>query len=990
VPHLTDEVRPDPWLFVKGESVAPEHVVLGVAGTIFVVGVLIQVLFDGIQEVDVAFAVATTIVGLGMGPRWGALGAMVATGLTFTLPAAVGSEGHVVQILGYFALGTLGGTVAERLRGARDSRMRHLAEVVHQTDAAILSLSLPGGVITSWNPRCEQLLGWSADEVLGRDSSFLVGNGLQAEARDDAKALMSGERILRETRWVNRGGGEIDLSVTAAPLTADGKTVGASLVAIDISTQAAAVHALRQEEARFRSAFAHAPAGMAVVSHEESSFGRLLKVNPALSEITGFSEETLLTTGFERFLEEAKSTGALGQNREVRFVRADGRLIWIQLSSSPVFDEHGVPTHSIAQVQDITARKVAETVRSRLAAIVADSTDAIVAKDLAGVITSWNAAAAALYGYTREEAIGLHSSELVPEELRAGEHERFVTVLGGQSIAERETQRLTRDGQRIAVCVTISPIRDEDGAIVGASSIARDMTQERIDVAALRASEERLRLIFETAGEGIQLIDLEGVITFANEKMGSMIGTTPEEMVGHSYKELMSGDHNDLALAGSVLESRQSGVSDLHEYPYVRPDGSDGWVLVSGSPMYDSDGEIVGSLAMVTEITDRVLAQQERTAMESVLHQSQRLESLGELAGGVAHDMNNLLAVITNFADFALDEVGDGAGSAQLKEIRHASGSAAGLIRQLLLFARQEITEPEILELNAVLEEHSDILSRLAGPSVELSTDYGDALPRVNVDPGMLEQVAMNLVVNARDAMPDGGPITIATAKIAIDAGEVPDVDAGDYVFLSVTDTGTGMTPEVAARAFDPFFSTKPRGSGTGLGLATVYGVAKQFGGHVAIDSEPGAGACVTVYFPAVPADQPSAQPLVAPAPGAAAADGTILLVEDNDGVRRVASHILRAGGYTVIEAASPSGALKLACERDAPLDLLLTDVVMPEMSGPVLAAQLQAGQPGLPVVFASGFTDRAAALPAGTHFVSKPFDGPELLAAVAAAWESP
>jgi PAS domain S-box-containing protein len=978
VPQAT-EARSDSLKFVMSDPAAPKRVVLVVAGGVLLVSTLAALVFDGVEEVDVAYAVAATIAGLGLGPRWGALVAALASALTLILPSASGGlGGYIVQVLGYFTLGTLSGSAAERLRGSRDSRFQHLAEVVEQTDAAILSLSLPGGIVTSWNPRCEELLGWSADEVLGRDGSFLVVDGLLGEVRDDARALLSGERIVRETRWVTRAGGEVELSVTAAPLRKDGEVCGASVVAIDISTQAAAIHALRQEERRFRGAFAHAPAGMAVISHEEDSFGQLIKVNPALSEITGFSEQELLATGFDHLLDEHDPV-TLSHDREARMVRGDGNQIWVQVSSSPVYDEDGLATHSIAQVQDITARKVAETVRSRLAAIVADSPDAIVAKDTAGLITSWNAAAVDLYGYSREQAIGLHSSELVPEELRAGERERFESVLGGASIAARETQRLTREGGCIDVSVTISPIRDEEGSIVGASSIARDITQDKVDVETLRASEERLRLIIDTAGEGIQLIDLDGVVTFANERMGVITGKSPAEMIGHSFKDLMTGDRNDIELAEKVLESRHAGVSDLHEYPYVRPVGSDGWVLVSGSPVYDSDGEITGSLAMVTEITDRVLAEQERQAMDAVLHQSQRLESLGELAGGVAHDMNNLLAVITNFADFALEEIADGPGSAELKEIRHASGSAAGLIRQLLLFARQEVTQPKILELNSLLADHEDILSRLAGPTVELTTAYADDLPRVNVDPGMLEQVAMNLVVNARDAMPEGGPVEMTTAQVTLDAGE--------FVFLRVTDAGGGMTAEVAARAFDPFFSTKPAGGGTGLGLATVYGVAKRFGGHVTIDSEPGAGACVTVYFPAVSADEPSAARANTPVPGIVAGDGTILLVEDNDGVRHVAAHILRAGGYTVVAAASPGEALQLAGDRDDPFDLLLTDVVMPEMSGPTLAAKLQAAQPGLPVVFASGFTDQSTTLPPGAHFVSKPFDGPKLLAGVAAAW---
>jgi CheY-like chemotaxis protein len=249
----------------------------------------------------------------------------------------------------------------------------------------------------------------------------------------------------------------------------------------------------------------------------------------------------------------------------------------------------------------------------------------------------------------------------------------------------------------------------------------------------------------------------------------------------------------------------------------------------------------------------------------------------------------------------------------------------------------------------------------------------------------------MNLVVNARDAMPDGGQVVIATSQIAIQNDELAEGAPRNYVFLRVSDTGVGMTADVAAHAFDPFFSTKPRGSGTGLGLATVYGIATRFGGHVEIDSEPGAGASVTVYFPAVPAGQgATAESVGKPADLRDPADGTILLVEDDDGVRRAASRILSRGGYSVIAAASPLEALELADARPEPLDLLVTDIVMPEMSGPTLAGRLQAQQPGLPVVFASGFTDGQDQLPAGAHFVSKPFNGPQLLAAVTAAWDSP
>jgi CheY-like chemotaxis protein len=294
---------------------------------------------------------------------------------------------------------------------------------------------------------------------------------------------------------------------------------------------------------------------------------------------------------------------------------------------------------------------------------------------------------------------------------------------------------------------------------------------------------------------------------------------------------------------------------------------------------------------------------------------------------------------------------------------------------------------PAILDLSPLLENLEDILGHAVGASVDFVTEFAPDLPPVNADSGMLEQVAMNLSVNARDAMPDGGTLGLRTFAVDLESGPGPNLPGGLYVCLEVTDTGEGMTPDVVARAFDPFFSTKPRGSGTGLGLATVYGIATRFHGHVAIASAPGQGTRVTVYLPAASHSDAlaAAEP---PSEGSdSAVNGTILLVEDDPGVRRVAERILAERGYTVVSAACAADALDLIEARGGPPDLLLTDIVMPGQSGPSLAAALQQDYPGLPVVFASGYTDKPSELPEGSHFVSKPFDRAELIAGVSKAW---
>jgi two-component system cell cycle sensor histidine kinase/response regulator CckA len=990
----TDVLEEDALLAREFGARVPHKLVLLASGGLFAVGVVAQLVSSGSAEVDVVYALAVGVIALGLGPRWGIGAAVLATAFTVGLKSdGAGTFAYVTQALGYVVLGMLGGTFADTLRNLRDNRARHLAEVVGTTDAAILSVSLPGGVVTSWNRGCEALTGWTAEEAIGERASFLSTPDSDAQAERDYRALLDGETVVQETRWMRRDGGQVDVSVSAAPLAGPaGGVHGASVVATDISAQAATVRALRRAEERFRGAFAHAPAGMAVVSLDPTNPGRLLQVNPALVHLTGYSEAGLLATNLQdvlrapgRFAADAPSASHMGHLTGERPIeRADGAVIWVEVSTSTYLDEDGAALHSIAQIQDITARKSVDSVRSQLAEIVSGSTDAILTEDADGRILSWNDAAETLYGYNAVEAIGSEVSELVPPERRAEYRQRRRAVLAGGSLEGLATQRRTKDGRTLEISMTLSPIRDESGAIVGASSIERDITQQSLAAEALRSSEEKLRQIVDTADEGIVVLDLNGCTTFANLRLAAMLGTEPEAMLDLPFEGFIG--EAGAARVSELIDGRLDGASGHHNEAFRRPDGSDGWVHVSGSPMHGPSGEVTGALGMVTDVTDVLVAQREAKEMEAMLHQSQRLESMGQLAGGVAHDMNNLLAVIMNFADFASEAVEGGPGTEELREIRQASESAAGLIRQLLLFARQEVTRPESLSLTPLLEGLENLLRRAVGEQIHFSMDYEPGLPAIKADAGMIEQVAMNLVVNARDAMPHGGRLSVSTITCDLDAAAGPDIVPGAYVRLRVADDGEGMTGEVAARAFDPFFSTKPRGSGTGLGLATVYGIAARFGGHVEIDSEPGQGTRVDVYFPTDRSDRNGASSPAEAAPDRPAAGGTILLVEDDDGVRRVIARILEAHGYDVLTAARPREALELVRAREAPLDLLFTDVVMPEMSGPKLAVILQEHQPGLRVVFSSGHTDRPDELPAGAHFVSKPFTRSAVLAKVAAA----
>jgi two-component system, cell cycle sensor histidine kinase and response regulator CckA len=427
----------------------------------------------------------------------------------------------------------------------------------------------------------------------------------------------------------------------------------------------------------------------------------------------------------------------------------------------------------------------------------------------------------------------------------------------------------------------------------------------------------------------------------------------------------------------------------------VRKDGTEFPVDIALSSIETADGLLVS--AAVRDITARVEAERERRIIQDELHearlrQAQRLETVGQLAGGIAHDFNNLLAVILNYAEFLGEQLPEGEMRSDVEEIRRAATRAADLTRQLLIFARREVTKPELLDINAVVSGVENLLRRTVGEHVQFINTLASGLPSVRADPGQLEQVFMNLAVNARDAMPNGGRLIVETKSVELDdvyADAHPGVVPGRYVRLSVSDTGVGMAPEVLARAFEPFFTTKPAGSGTGLGLATVYGIVTQAGGNVRLYSEIGRGTLVAIHLPAI--DEPAAS---APRPASTlelpkGAGQTVLLAEDEGAVLLAAIRILSANGYSILAHSDPNEVLELASRGDRHIDGLITDVVMPGMSGIELARRIRAIKPDLPVLYMSGYSSEMVAnqgpMESGSALLQKPFTRIELLTAVRA-----
>ncbi len=494
---------------------------------------------------------------------------------------------------------------------------------------------------------------------------------------------------------------------------------------------------------------------------------------------------------------------------------------------------------------------------------------------------------------------------------------------------------------------------------------------------------QRLAAVIEASSDAIVTVDREGLITTWNPGAEALYGLSGEEMLGRRGIDAMPG-LTEPELGHDVLGRVLAGETILpYEITHEHADGSKLELSLSASPIRDIHGRVMGAASITRDVG-------EQNQMKRVLAQSQRLDSIGALAGGVAHDMSNVLGVIINHADFALEGIEDDATADEIREIRRAADGAAALMGQLLQFARQDSCVPSPgMALGASVTDMVKMLARTIGEQIELRVDLGSPL-WIAADRTQVEQVLVNLALNARDAMPDGGVLTISTYRVPgkLDIPDAGAPSAEDFICLSVTDTGEGMSAEAVSKAFEPFFTTKPAGPGTGLGLATVFGIVTRAGGRAEIDSEPGKGTAVRLYWrsalptPGVndPRPVPSGEPI------RPAHREVILLVEDDDSLRNVTARLLRAEGYSVLAAALPSEAIEIAGRPDQHIDLLFTDLVMPGMPGASLAASLHEARPELTVLFTSGY---GAGSRVGSAFLRKPFTRASLLGAVAAALET-
>jgi two-component system cell cycle sensor histidine kinase/response regulator CckA len=675
------------------------------------------------------------------------------------------------------------------------------------------------------------------------------------------------------------------------------------------------------------------------------------------------------------------AASGVADSLEFRTLRAGTPQAWVALRGHVFLDSAGLPARYVGITSDITERITAEASlrsafadRERLAAIVASSEDAVVGKSIAGIIESWNTGAEKLYGYSAAEVLGRSMLMLLPPDRVSEEREILLRIQQGEQVHHFETVRLQKDGSSVRVSLTISPIRDGDGRIVGASHTARDITAR----AAAEQSKAQLAAIVNSSEDAIVGKTLDGVVLSWNAGAERVYGYTEAEMKWRPMSVLVPQDR--AGEEADILARLRRGERMEHfESVRIRKDGRRIPVSLTISPIRNSAGEIVGASHVARDIS-------EAKGAEEKLRLSQKMEAVGRLAGGIAHDFNNLLTIIAGNLSLLGDSPNlDGEDRGLLGQVAEAAERAAGLTRQLLAFSRKQVVQPRPLDLNKVVSGFKDMIQRLIGENIRVESYPAPDLWRTLADPGQIEQIIMNLAVNARDAMPEGGRIVIQTENWTL-SGDAEQsqfgFSPGRYVRLLFSDTGHGMDPATRARIFEPFFTTKEPGKGTGLGLSTVFGIVQQSGGHISVYSEQGRGTTFTIYFPRT--DEVESRPLPPASVQTATGGETILLVEDESGLRKLASKVLSSKGYRVLEASQVEEAVSIIESHREPINLILTDIVMPGASGTYLAALLGTRYEGIKIIFMSGYgehviVDKILAEP-GAAFIQKPFMPAELL----------
>jgi two-component system cell cycle sensor histidine kinase/response regulator CckA len=734
----------------------------------------------------------------------------------------------------------------------------------------------------------------------------------------------------------------------------------------------------RENEEQLYSTFEHAGVGMALLSLD----GRWIRVNRALADLLGTPPEDLLGFPSEARThpddlaadQEALRLLLAGEARnysvEKRFILPSGDAIWTLVNMSLVTDAEGQPSHLIAAIQDISDRKQAELeLQDReqgYRSVIVASAQSVRIWDLATDQLIWDRGTAPPLDYQWLDVVDATDwwyGRIHPEDRERVVQDLDSAIAGGENAWSAGYRFRRADGSYVLVQDFGSIIREASGRPVRVVSAITDVSN-------IGGGVERLQQVLDSLPFGIWILDPAGNVVQTNKASGVIWGDTAESLDSLVQRPIRWASSDQPVQSndwGPVLALRRGDSSFDEEITVEFTPGVRRIIRLSSIPLLSSTGEISGALVLSEDVTERLARQAAENQRLEQAQQSQRLEAVGRLAGGIAHDFNNLLTGILSYSDLILQELRPGDPLREdVEQIRDAGHRAAGLTRQLLAFSRRQLIRPRVVSLNAAVGELQPMFQRLLGNEIALETSLPPELGTILVDPAQLEQALVNLILNARDALPSGGRVRIETADTELE-GE-------PYVSVSVSDTGIGIEESTQARIFEPFFSTK-QGGGRGLGLSTVYGIVEQAGGRVTVQSAPGQGSTFTLYFPRYWG--PEAPIGTVPQRRPEVGTETLLLVEDEAAVRSSVRRLLEWHGYTVLEARNGAEALRVYESHAEAIDLVLTDVIMPEMGGHELVERLRAERPNLRVLFMSGYAERAfteGSLPGGTEYLEKPF----------------
>lgn len=883
-----------------------------------------------------------------------------------------------------------------RLERKERAAQEEFRTTLYSIGDAVIAASISGSV-TRMNPVAEELTGWSESEAVGRPLSE-VFRIVSEENRSEVENPV--DRVLKEgsviglanhTVLISRDGTEYPIADSGAPIrNEEGEIIGVVLVFSDQTREREAERALRETEEAQRAMIDCSP--LALYSFDVE--GRILKWNRSAEKIFGWSEAEVLGKPVPNVPENDRNTfkglvekvvsGETIRGVEVTRQRKDGSPVEVRINAAPIRDEDGVVVAVMGALEDVTEKKAAEAAMRESERFAQSALDALSSSlailDETGVIIAVNRTWREFARQNTPSDLEFDSFdfanylEVCDRAAERGSSDACEMGRGIRSVIKGETDRFSLEYAchspsekrwflvRVTRFVGDGPVR----VVVNHENITdRKLSDQQLHLqsAALNAS-----------ANSIIITDREGIIEWVNPAFVAMTGYALEEALGKTPEELVRSGEHELEYYEGMWKTIQSGETWSGEFINRRKDGSLFHEENVITPVKDEQGEVTHFVAVKQDVTDR-------KRLQAQFLQAQKMEAVGRLAGGVAHDFNNMLGVIIGGVELALmDLPEDSPIRKDLEDVKVAAERSASLTQQLLAFARQQTIAPRLLDLNEAVGGTLKMLGRLIGEDIDLLWKPGKDLWSIRVDPVQIDQILANLAVNARDAIEGVGKMTIETCNVSINEEYCEDnagFHPGRYVRIGVSDNGAGMPPEVVARVFDPFFTTKPSGQGTGLGLATVYGIVKQNNGFINVYSEVGKGTTFKIYLPAVEAEEHGPAPSVKATEPPKGSE-TILVVEDQEALLNLVKRMLAPLGYTVLTAATPRAAIEMVEQFGSGIHLLMTDVVMPDMSGREVFERLSEMLPGLKCLYMSGYTADVIAhhgvLEEGIHFVQKPF----------------